>query len=139
MKDIRHTFHIDATFDKVFNSLSTIEGLAGWWTKDTTGSCNVGDSITFTFGQFSMSKTVIQSKKNELVEWKCSGDNTDWKDTIIKFELSENDNKMKVQFSHSGFAESYTGLPHINFTWGRFMVSLRDLCEKGKGDPYIHS
>ena len=139
MKEVRHTFHIDSTFDKVFNALSTIEGLSGWWTKNTTGSCMVGDTITFTFGQFSMSKTVTKSKKNELVQWKCSGDNPDWKDTIIEFRFSENDNKVKIEFSHTGFSESYKGLPHINFTWGRFMVSLRDLCEKGEGDPYIHS
>lgn len=139
MKSVLHTFHIEAPFETVYHSLSSIEGLSNWWTKDTSGNCNIGDIITFKFGEFAMHKKVIESKVNEIVEWECLEGNPDWEDTLIKFALSENDNKVKVEFSHIGFNDNYQELPNINFTWGRFLVSLRNLCETGKGDPYIHS
>ena len=139
MKSSLHTFHIDASFETVYKALSTIEGLSNWWTKDTSGRCNTGDIITFKFGEFAMHKKVIESKENEIVEWECKEGNPHWKDTLIKFVLSKNENKVKVEFSHIGFDKTYQELPNINFSWGRYLVSLRNLCETGQGDPYQHN
>ena len=50
MLDIRHEVGIrtdDA--DEVFAALTTIEGLAGWWTTDTTGDGDVGGTLRFRF------------------------------------------------------------------------------------------
>jgi uncharacterized protein YndB with AHSA1/START domain len=37
MIDIIHRVGIKAPISKVYAALSTIEGVAGWWTKETTG------------------------------------------------------------------------------------------------------
>ena len=33
--------------DKVYEALTTIEGLSGWWTDDTTGTAEVGGVVQF--------------------------------------------------------------------------------------------
>jgi len=37
MVDILHRVGITATPDKVYEALTTVEGLAAWWTTDTSG------------------------------------------------------------------------------------------------------
>ena len=49
MAEIIHRVGIRAGPDKVFKALSTIDGLAGWWTEDTSGVSEVGKTITFQF------------------------------------------------------------------------------------------
>ena len=45
MADIIHRVRIKASPDKVFWALSTIEGLAAWWTENTSGTTDVGKTI----------------------------------------------------------------------------------------------
>lgn len=36
MASIKHLFHINASKEKVFETITTIEGLSSWWTVQTT-------------------------------------------------------------------------------------------------------
>ena len=57
MVDILHRVGVEtATPEKVYDALTTVEGLAGWWTDDTTGSADVGGVLEFRFpvGGFDM-------------------------------------------------------------------------------------
>jgi uncharacterized protein YndB with AHSA1/START domain len=47
MVDIIHRVGIKAQPAKVYAALATVEGVAGWWTKDTTGESKVGGTMTF--------------------------------------------------------------------------------------------
>ena len=50
MVDILHRVGVDGpTPEKVYDALTTIDGLAGWWTTDTTGDAGVGGRIAFRF------------------------------------------------------------------------------------------
>ena len=43
MVDILHRVGVKTpTPEKVYEALTTVEGLAGWWTDDTTGDADVG-------------------------------------------------------------------------------------------------
>lgn len=46
---IKHLFHINAPKQKVFEAISTIDGLAGWWTVQTSGSSIKDGIIQFRF------------------------------------------------------------------------------------------
>jgi len=52
MADILHRIGIkSSSIDAVYQSLTTLDGLAGWWTSNTQGAGNqVGDIIKFRFG-----------------------------------------------------------------------------------------
>ena len=46
MVDILHRVGIDGIApEKVYDALTTIDGLAGWWTDDTTGGAGLGLSL----------------------------------------------------------------------------------------------
>ena len=51
MVDILHMVGVKSSSpDRVFDALTTLQGLSGWWTKDTRGdSGNVGGVIQFRF------------------------------------------------------------------------------------------
>ena len=50
--------------------------------------------------------------------------------------LSADEKQCWVHFSHSGWRERTGIFPHCSTKWGVFMLSLKDLLEKGKGQPY---
>ncbi|MDC8449680.1 MAG: hypothetical protein LV473_15155 [Nitrospira sp.] len=77
MADIIHRVGIKASPDKVFRALSTIEGLAGWWTENTTGVSDIGKTMTFQFrdpkgatiGEFEMEG--LKQAPVKKVQWSC--------------------------------------------------------------------
>ena len=51
MPDILHKVGIKSTsLEDVYNALTTVEGLSGWWTSDTRGDSKVGGELQFRFG-----------------------------------------------------------------------------------------
>ena len=64
MVDILHRIGVEGvTPDKVYDALTTVEGLAGWWTDDTKGTGDeVGGVVAFRFlpGGFDMEVTELK-------------------------------------------------------------------------------
>jgi uncharacterized protein YndB with AHSA1/START domain len=48
--DILHRVGIKSSVNEVYKALTTLEGLAAWWTNDTQGDGKVGGVIHFRFG-----------------------------------------------------------------------------------------
>jgi len=132
---IKHLFHINAKRSDVFKAISTIEGLSQWWTTQTTGSTNVGDTIQFRFGDMGgPDMKVTESKPDESITWECVASPHGWVGNTITFKLDDNEGKTRVRFSHNGWKEEDDFYAICTFTWGRFMESLRQLCQTGKGE-----
>lgn len=137
MPDITHVFHIDAPKDKVFSQLTTVDGISKWWTEDTVGEAELGGVMGFSFNGTELCKMkVIEVEGPEKLVWECVEGLPDWVGTKVVYELSENEGKTKLHFGHNGWAAQDEFFAQCNFSWGRYMVSLRDLCEKGVGDPW---
>lgn len=50
MVDIRHRIGVkDVAPDRVYEALTTVPGLAGWWTEDTSGRADPGGLLAFRF------------------------------------------------------------------------------------------
>jgi uncharacterized protein YndB with AHSA1/START domain len=137
MPDIKHLFHISSPRNKVYEAISTIEGLANWWTTQTSGKSEAGDVLEFRFGpQFLNKMKVVELVPDRSVTWECIEANPDWVGTKLSFQLDDNEGKTRVKFLHAGWKEASDFMAHCNFSWGRYMESLRNLCEKGKGSPF---
>ena len=84
MADIIHRLGIRASAAQVYKALSTIEGLANWWTEETEGDEQVGGKIQFTFrtetgdikGQMMMEIEELNAGKN--VQWRCIEGPDEW-------------------------------------------------------------
>ena len=133
--DIRHEVGIKATPNAIYQALTDSKKLSQWWT-DTRGNSKVGNHLEFWFGDFCQKFEVITLKENELVCWKAAKDGMEeWAGTEISFTLKAEKNQCFVHFIHSGWKSNTGLLPHCSTKWAVFMLSLKDLLEKGKGHP----
>lgn len=139
--DIVHRVGIKAPPSKVYAALATIDGLSGWWTKDTSGTSKVGDTIKFVFhkpdgselGGFDMDVRELVPGKS--VRWRVKEGPPEWVGTEINFTLSQNDDYTIVLFGHRNWREWTEFMSHCSTKWATFLLSLRDYVEKGRGSP----
>src|ERR1043166_8266481 len=137
MAEINHLFHINAPRKKVYDALSSVKGLSGWWTADTSGKSEPGGILEFRFGEHFLNRMKVRELiEDKSVTWDCIESAPDWIGTKLTFHLDDNDGKTRVRFSHGNWKESNDFMAQCNFSWGRYMESLRNLCEKGKGSPF---
>ena len=50
MVDILHRIGVASSPEDVFAALTTVDGLTGWWTEETTGDGDLGGTLQFRFG-----------------------------------------------------------------------------------------
>lgn len=137
MAAIKHLFHIDAPREKVYQALTTLDGLSNWWTVQTSGETKLGGIIEFGFGsQMTTTMKVIALIPGELVRWECVGGFNDWLKTIVSFQLSENEGKTLVRFTHDKWKKTNDFYAACSFSWGRYLESLRQLCQTGTGQAF---
>jgi uncharacterized protein YndB with AHSA1/START domain len=134
---IKHLFHIDAKRSDVFKAISTIDGLSNWWTVTVLGDSSLNNVIQFRFGEHGgPDMQVISVKHNESITWKCLASPHGWVGHTFTFSLDENDGKTRVRFSHNGWEDNDDYYAICTFSWGRYMESLRQLCQTGQGQAF---
>lgn len=135
MEAIRHYLPIKSTPEKIFNAITTEEGLKSWWAKQTVAKPEVGFVNVFTFGKFRNEMKVTEIVPNQKVEWACVNSIEEWVGTTLSFDLEEKDGKTILRFSHSGWKTATDTFAACNYDWAQFMKSLKQLCETGAGTP----
>ena len=131
MADIVHRVGIRSTPKKVFETLSTIDGLSHWWIVDTKGTAKKGGTILFGFADMK----VVESKPNKLVKWKCVKGPKEWLGTELIFELKPKKDRTVVLFTHANWKKPTEFMHHCSTKWATFLLSLRDWLERGEGRP----
>ncbi|MDY8137792.1 SRPBCC domain-containing protein [Aquimarina sp. 2201CG5-10] len=134
---IKHLFHIEASIHKVFEAIQTIEGLSNWWTTQTKGASEINDTIQFDFGDTVGPKMkIIQLEKEAKIVWECIESNHGWIGHRFVFLLDNNEGKTRLRFSHDGWKEQDDFYGICSFSWGRYLESLRQYCQTGKGEAH---
>jgi uncharacterized protein YndB with AHSA1/START domain len=137
MPDILHRVGVKASPNETYRALSTLDGLAGWWTTDTQGDCNIGGVIQFRFGtRGGFDMKVLELDPAKRVLWQVVGGPADWIGTKVSFELSQQDDFTIILFKHQGWKEPIEFMHHCSTKWALFMMSAKSLIETGKGAPY---
>jgi len=133
MPDILHRVGINAKPERVHESLTTIEGLRGWWVSETKGDAKPGGTIDFGFCAMKVLEATPQR-----VRWRCISGPPEWVGTEVTFDLAWKDEQTIVLFKHAGWKEPVEFMHHCSTKWATFLLSLRDLLEKGSGTPAPH-
>ena len=137
MVDILHRVGVrNATPDKVYDALTTVEGLSGWWTGATSGSSGVGDRLEFRFppvGGFDME--VVALTPGQRVTWTVTDGPEEWVGTTVDWGLRQEGDYTIVLFSHEGWREPVEFMHHCSTKWGSYLMSLKSLVETGEGAP----
>ncbi|MFZ0791656.1 MAG: SRPBCC domain-containing protein [Chromatiaceae bacterium] len=141
MFDIIHRIGIKSPATQVYKALTTLEGLAQWWTEEVQGEVKIGGKIEFSFrsktgdllGKMVMEVQELNDQKN--VRWFCVEGPTEWVGTYITFQLSKQDNQTIILFGHRNWREAVEFMAHCSMKWATFLISLREYVETGKGKP----
>lgn len=141
MVDIVHRIGVKAPVSKVYAALSTVEGVASWWTRETAGDPRPGGALTFAFrtptGEVlgTMEMDVLELKPNEKVRWRVRSGPPEWIGTELTFGLSQARDVTIVRFGHRNWREEVEFTAHCSTKWATFLLSLKDLLETGRGRP----
>jgi hypothetical protein len=158
MYDIVHELTIGVPPDQVYEAITTQEGLAGWWTTDTTAEPVIGSVATFGFGGHStvLAMRIELLESPELVDWACVEGPDEWAGTHVTYRIESNLRVLRddggedsgaggdngsgpdgsvLRFWHGGWAHEDGELPRSSFQWAMHLDSLRRYCESGIGSP----
>ncbi len=134
--DILHRIGVqNATPEKVYKALTTIDGLAGWWTEKTEGETGVGDVIAFRFIPGGFDMKVIELDPGRLVRWEVVDGPPEWIGTTIRWDLEQCADYTIVLFKHEGWREAVEFMHHCSTKWAIYLMSLKQLVETGEGAP----
>ena len=144
MSDQSYTtsFTVDRPALEVFHAINDVRS---WWNEDITGEADaVGAEFTHLVKDIHRARMqVTDLVPGERVAWRVVDnwmsfiqDQSEWKDTEIRFDLSEEDGATTVRFTHVGLVPDYECFEVCNIAWSHYIGgSLRSLIATGEGRP----
>ena len=141
MVNIIHRIAVKAPLARVYAALSTVEGVAGWWTRETSGESKPGGAVQVLFRspdgseRGRMEFDVLELNPNKKVHWRFKSGPEEWIGTDVTFELSEDGDSTSILFAHKNWREAVEFMAHCSMKWATFLLSLKELGETGKGKP----
>jgi len=136
MVDILHRIGVEKSSpEAVYNALTTLEGLSGWWARDTSGQTGVGGVIEFRFVPGGFDMKVLELEPGKRVLWEVVQGPAEWIGTHVSWDLWQEGDFTIVRFEHRGWAEPVEFMYHCSTKWASFLFSLKQLLETGVGAP----
>jgi uncharacterized protein YndB with AHSA1/START domain/DNA-binding transcriptional ArsR family regulator len=130
---------VAAPREQVYDALTTLDGLAGWWVPDASGSPEPGGELTFRFGDQAIVMRVDRADRPEAVAWTCISHTKfpDWNGTTLTFELRARDEASTiVAFRHAGLVPDLDCYTTCARGWNHYLASLTGYVEGKGGSPY---
>lgn len=135
MADILQRVGIRSPLAATYAALTSIPGLASWWTTNTTGDAGVGGVMQFRFGAGGFDMKVLELVPDKRVLWTVIDGPPEWIGTNVEFELRQEDEFTIVMFRHLGWKEPVEFMHHCTTKWAIFLMSLKSFVETGTGTP----
>ena len=134
-------FSVLAECRRVFDALTTLDGLVGWWASTAKGAAaSAGE--TFELGFAGVGEKIDMRVDAAIwptsVVWTCLSHSglPEWEDTKIVFKLKDDDDATSVAFRHVGLVPDLECYEHCHAGWEHFLASLRSYSERGEGSPF---
>jgi uncharacterized protein YndB with AHSA1/START domain len=136
MVNILHRIGVKSSSpDDVYAALTTLDGLSGWWARDTTGDTKVDGVIAFRFGPGGFDMKVVELVPSKHVLWEVIDGPAEWIGTHVSWEIRRSGDFTIVLFEHRDWAEPVEFMYHCSTKWATFLLSLKQLLETGQGAP----
>lgn len=136
------TILVDQTPKEVFKAITNVRG---WWSEEIEGSTDkLNDEFNYHYKDVHVCKMklteVVPDKK---VVWlvmenyfNFTKEASEWKGNTITFEISTQNNKTQLRFTHQGLVPAYECYSACYDGWTNYITnSLRNLITTGKGQP----
>lgn len=139
-EDFTTSIVVEQSTQKVFEAINKV---SEWWQGEITGkSHNLNDEFKYNMMGFHISKQkVVELIPNKKVVWLITESNlssfthnTEWTGTKVVFEISEQDNKTLLRFTHLGLVPKFQCYGDCSGVWTDLIQkSLFSLITTGKG------
>ncbi len=140
--DFTTTLLVDQTPNEVFNAVNNVRG---WWSAEIEGGTEkLHDEFTYHYKDVHRAKMKLTEViPDQKVVWLVMDnyfnfikDQSEWVDTKISFEISRQDNKTQMRFTHLGLVPAYECYDICFNAWTQYIQeSLFNLITTGKGQP----
>ena len=143
MKKDNYTASI-AVNKKAADVFRKINQVSGWWTENMEGGSNqLNDVFTVHFGETFVNFKVTEYVPAKKVAWLVTdcylhwlNDKKEWKGTEVVFDISEQNDMTKVNFTHIGLEPQVECYNDCVKGWDQYVKSsLVNFIMKGKGQP----
>lgn len=127
--------------ERVFDALTGLEGLAGWWTPLVSGAPAAGGQLEFGFAglEEKIVMRVDEATRPSKVTWTCltHTGHPEWEGTVITFELTtDGDARALLKFRHEGLRPGLSCYQTCEAGWEHFLASLLNYAQHGNGSPF---
>lgn len=137
MAEVLHDFPINAKAPKVFEAVSTPEGLDSWWTLKCAGEPTLAVEYSLYFGpEFDWRAVVTRYTSNVEFELRMTKSMPDWQGTRVGFFLKEENAITHVCFHHLGWPAASDHFRTSSFCWAMYLRLLKRYVECGEIVPY---
>lgn len=129
----------------VSEAMKSIQNFRAWWSEEIEGNTNVlGDTFFYHYKDVHLCKIKLEEEvpNTKLVyrvtanEFNFTKDKTEWVNTQLVFDLSSENGKTKIVFTHVGLVPGYECYAVCNDAWTSYIQgSLKEYIETGKGKP----
>jgi len=79
---------------------------------------------------------VVELVPGKRVRWRCVDRAKEWIGTELTFDLKTQNGLTIVLFARRGWKEQVEFMHYCSTKWAAYLLSLKSLCETGKGTPY---
>lgn len=126
----------------VFDTVTSAEGLASFWTSDAEGDGGSGGRLTFGFpsAPSRLPVTITRADAPGAVGWSFGGDWPFWNGTTASWSFDRSEHGTAVTFRHDGFPDEMPEFDagSIALTWALVIARLKDVLESGgTSDPAL--
>lgn len=140
-KNYHRSIMVNASAEEAMKKISQVNC---WWKKDFTGSTEkLNDTFTVPFGDPSFVDFVVSELvPDKKVVWKVIdcylpwfNDKKEWNKTEVAFDLSEENGKTKIDFTHIGLMPQLECYNVCEKGWDGHINTLVKYINEGKGFP----
>lgn len=137
--DFVHQRAIAARPEQVFDALTTLDGLRGWWTPIVRGSPLGGE---LQLGFEGLDETIVmrvdEAARPHRVRWTCRVHSSlpEWTDTQIELDIEARGGETELRLRHRGLTPQLACYDHCEAGWHHFLASIVAYVERGVGMPY---
>jgi hypothetical protein len=136
MEVIRHRVGIRAPQAAVLAKLTTVDGLASWWTRDVDGDPTPGGKLEFCFGRPDRCAVMEVTHASAAgVVWRCIGGPDEWVGGVLTFELERAGDETVLKFTQT-WREPVDFMFHCSTKWAYFLLGIKASLEGGEATPY---
>lgn len=134
--DIVHSVDIQTTPDRLYEAITTQQGLSKWWTPEVKAEPVIGALNEFHFHGTILKFRVDRLEPTYLVAWSGVQVPADWEGTQVLFDITPANDTINLKFSHIGFASPGGSFGVTSYSWAQYLRSIKLLLETGEGEPF---